>query len=103
MYPVNAILSCDNNSSGPHRESNPRFQRWKVAVVPKTPNLLQYGSTATYYGRVKVGGKIIRHSLETDVWTVAKLRLVDFLKDKQQICKPATECLTCAEAVALHE
>ncbi len=30
-----------------------------------------------------MGGKLIRRCLETTVWTTAKLRLVDFLKEQQ--------------------
>jgi hypothetical protein len=45
------------------------------------PHLLQYVSNGNYYGRIKIGGKIIRESLKTDVWTTAKLRLTDFLKE----------------------
>ena len=51
---------------------------------PKVPNLIQYVSNGNYYGRIKVGGRIVRESLKTDVWTTAKLRLADFLKDHQQ-------------------
>jgi hypothetical protein len=48
------------------------------------PNLLQYVSNSNYYGRIKVGGKTIRESLTTDVWSIAKLRLHDFVKKHQQ-------------------
>src|ERR1017187_10093998 len=41
---------------------------------------LQYVSSGTYFARIKVHGKIIRESLETDVWSTAQLRLLDFLK-----------------------
>lgn len=51
---------------------------------PKVPHLLQYVSNGNYYGRIKVGGKIIRESLKTNVWTTAKLRLTDFLKRHQE-------------------
>jgi hypothetical protein len=44
--------------------------------------LLQYASNNNYYGRIKVNGKIIRESLATTVWTTAKLRLADFLKER---------------------
>ena len=47
------------------------------------PNLLQYVSNSNYYGRIKVSGKTIRESLNTDVWTTAKLRLLDFLKKQK--------------------
>lgn len=52
---------------------------------PKVPHLLQYVSNGNYYGRIKVGGKIIRESLQTDVWTTAKPRLTDFLKQHQTV------------------
>jgi integrase len=51
---------------------------------PKVPHLLQYVSNGNYYGRIKVAGKTIRESLETDVWTTAKLRLTDFVKKHQE-------------------
>jgi hypothetical protein len=35
---------------------------------PKVPNLLQFVSNSTYYGRIRIGGKVIRESLKTAVW-----------------------------------
>ena len=52
--------------------------KWRS--FPKVPNLLQYVSKGNYYGRIKVGGKLIRKSLDTDVWSEAKMRLHDFLR-----------------------
>ena len=52
--------------------------KWRS--FPKVPNLLQYVSNGNYYGRIKVGGKTIRESLDTTVWTIAKARLVEFQK-----------------------
>ena len=54
--------------------------KWKT--FPKVPNLLQYISTRTFYGRVKVHSKIYRESLATTVYSVAKQRLPDFIKAK---------------------
>jgi integrase len=54
----------------------------------RVPHLLQYSSSGTYFARIKVGGKIIRESLETDVWSIAQLRLVDFLKAKLRDNQP---------------
>lgn len=51
---------------------------------PKVPHLLQYVPSGTYYGRTKVHGKIVRQSLETGVWSDAKLRLTDFIKQQQE-------------------
>ena len=51
---------------------------------PKVPHLLQYVSNGKYYGRIKIGGKVIRENLQTAVWTTAKIRLTDFLKKHQE-------------------
>jgi hypothetical protein len=48
------------------------------------PNLLQYVSNGNYYGRIRIGGKVIRGNLKTTVWTTAKLRLTDLLKKHQE-------------------
>lgn len=69
---------------------------------PKVPNLLQYVSNGNYYGRIKVGGKVIRQSLKTRVWTSAKLRLTDFLK-KHQETRPHLVVPSFAEAVDLYK
>ena len=47
--------------------------------------MLQYVSSGVYFARIKIRGKIFRQSLETDVWSDAQLRLVDFLKEKQTV------------------
>ena len=57
-------------------------QKWRS--FPKVPHLLQYVTNGNYYGRIKVGGKLIRESLKTNVWTTEKLRLTDFLKKHQE-------------------
>src|SRR5438270_8222491 len=58
--------------------------KWKSFA--KVPNLLQYVSTGTYFARVKVNGKLVRQSLETDTYTTALLKLPNFLK-KQRTAK----------------
>lgn len=45
-------------------------------ISTKVPNLLK-GANGTYYVRVRVGGKLIWRSLDTETFSVAKLRLVD--------------------------
>jgi integrase len=59
---------------------------------PKVPGLLQYVKSGTFYGRLKVSGKLIRRSLHKDgepeiPFTTAKLRLRDFIK-KERTKKP---------------
>jgi hypothetical protein len=46
------------------------------------PHLLQYVSNGDYYGSIKLNGKTICQSLETAVWTTARLKLADFLKGR---------------------
>jgi len=58
--------------------------KWKSFA--RVPNLLQYVPSRAYYGRVRVGGKLIRRSLRTTAFTTAKLRLADF--EKQQRVAP---------------
>jgi len=52
----------------------------------KTPvaNLVRYEPSGVYFVRAKVGGKLIRKSLETNVLSIAKLRLSDLLKSEHQ-------------------
>ena len=60
--------------------------KWRS--FPKVPNLLQYVISGTYYARRKTEGKSVRTSLETKVFTVAKLRLPDKL---EELRKPKAE------------
>ena len=56
--------------------------KWRS--FPKVPNLLQYVSSGAFFARVKIDRKLFRQSLKTNVWTTAKLRLVDFLKQHNE-------------------
>jgi len=49
------------------------------------PNLIRYKPSGNYFGRVRVNGKLIRHSLKTHVLSVAKLKLSDFLQDYRRL------------------
>ena len=49
------------------------------------PNLIRYKPSGTYFGRVRVNGKLIRRSLETHVLSVAKVKLSDFLQDYRRL------------------
>ena len=69
---------------------------------PKVPNLLQYVGSGSYYARIKLHGKTIRRSLDTDVFTTAKLKLLDFLKEEQKK-RTAVAPPTFAEAQQLYE
>jgi hypothetical protein len=51
-------------------------------------NLIRYVPSGTYYARIRIRGKLLRKSLQTDLIAVAKLRLNDLEKSETQ----ATEC-----------
>jgi integrase len=72
--------------------------KWRS--FPKVPNLLQYVVAGTYYARCKVNGKPVRASLETDVFTTAKLRLPDKLKELR---KPKAHVGTFADGRLKYE
>jgi hypothetical protein len=55
---------------------------WKKSSVA---NLYRYTPSGTYFMHAKVGGKLIRRSLKTTVYSVAKLRIQDQLKQLRQI------------------
>ena len=52
----------------------------------KTPvaNLVRYRPSGIYFARARIRGKLFRQSLKTDLMSVAKLRLRDFTKERQE-------------------
>jgi len=52
----------------------------------KTPvaNLLRYQSSGVYFARVRRAGKLIRRSLKTNVFSVAKIRLADLTQEQRK-------------------
>jgi integrase len=52
-------------------------------VKTQSANLVRYKSSGIYFARVRIRGKLFRQSLKTDVLSVAKLRLIDFIKEKR--------------------
>jgi hypothetical protein len=52
----------------------------------RTPiaNLVRYKPSGTYFARVRIRGKLFLHTMKTDVMSVARLRLADFIKEKQE-------------------
>jgi integrase len=83
MATVSEIATTDTIPAKTNRDVNLSSDgKWRS--FPKVPNLLQYVKTGAYFGRVKIDGKVFRTSLETDVFSKAKLRLPDFIKKKMK-------------------
>ena len=51
---------------------------WESTTVQ---NLVRYNPSGTYFGRFRVGGKVIRQSLGTTVFSVAKQRLPEKIRE----------------------
>jgi integrase len=72
----------------------------------RTQKLIRYVPKGTYYAYFKVGGKPFRKSLETDVYSVAKLRLADEIREQREVADAAIDRaagkLTFADIVELY-
>jgi len=64
--------------SGSKREQKSLWAETPVA------NLLRYQSSAVYFARVRVAGKLIRQSLKTNVFSVAKIRSADLTQEQRK-------------------
>ena len=98
MNVTNGDLKTPKNSRQPNLSPDGKWRSF-----PKVPNLLQYVNTGAFYGRVKVDGKPYRESLETKVFSVAKLKPVDFLKEKTRKRRQVGASITFTEARTLYE
>jgi hypothetical protein len=77
---------------------------WTKAPVA---NLVRYEPSGIYFARAKVRGKLIRKSLDTNVLSIAKLRLADVL-DTEHKAVAATKTkiigkMIFADALALFQ
>jgi len=66
-----------------------REQKSPWAKTPIT-NLLRYRASSVYFARVGVAGKLIRQSLKTHVFSVAKIRLPDFTQEQRKAAEVGT-------------
>lgn len=82
------------------KESNSVWQK------TRTQKLIRYAPKGTYYAYFKVGGKPFRKSLETDVYSVAKLRLADEIREQREVVDAALDQtsgkLTFADVIQLY-
>jgi integrase len=67
-------------------ENSKSASLWTKAPVA---NLVRYEPSGIYFARAKVRGKLIRKSLDTNVLSVAKLRLADLLDTEHKAVAPS--------------
>lgn len=53
---------------------------WQSSSVP---NLIRYKPTGVYFARVRIGGKLIRKSLKTNLLSVARPRLNELIREER--------------------
>jgi integrase len=91
-----------NGQSGQQTTANPAKDWQKTQFA----NLIRYVPSGTYYARLRVRGKLIRRSLQTEVLSVAKLRLGDFEKQERQRGESGDSIgrgkMTFADAITTH-
>ena len=78
------MQSLPGSKTSPRKREEHLSKNGKWRSFPKVPHLLQYVISGNYFGKVKINGKKIRQSLQTDVWSTAQLRLNDFLKQHRE-------------------
>src|ERR1039457_3570663 len=85
-------------------ENNESASLWTKAPVA---NLVRYEPSGIYFARAKVRGKLVRKSLETNVLSVAKLRLADVLDTEHKAVAPSQTKIigkmTFADALAIFK
>ncbi len=67
-------------------ENNESSSLWTKAPVA---NLVRYEPSGIYFARAKVRGKLVRKSLDTNILSVAKLRLADVLDAEHRAVAPS--------------
>lgn len=53
-------------------------------------NLVRYKPSGIYFARIRVAGKLIRQSLKTNVFSVAKIRLADLTQEQRKAAEIGT-------------
>lgn len=62
-------------------------KKWRATGVQ---NLMRYQPSGTYFARLKVRGRVIWKSLQTNVFSVAKQRLPDLLRERRLLAQSGT-------------
>ena len=67
-------------------QKNEPSSDWTKAPVA---NLVRYEPSGIYFARAKVRGKLVRKSLDTNILSVAKLRLADVVNAEHRAVAPS--------------
>ena len=67
----------------------------------RTPNLLRNRSSGVYYARFRIDGKLVWRTLETDVYTTAKLRPPDKIEEERKLVAAGDGQITFEQAAKI--
>ena len=73
--------ACVQEKQNQPKSAAPASSPWQKTNFA---NCVRYIPSGTYFARIKVGGKLIRQSLKTEVLSVAKMRLADLDRQERQ-------------------
>jgi hypothetical protein len=76
----------------------------KTALYEKTrtQNLVRNTASGVYYARFRINGKLVWRSLETDVYTTAKLKLPDKIEQERKLIGAGDGQITFEQAAKLY-
>ncbi|MHC1764575.1 MAG: tyrosine-type recombinase/integrase [Verrucomicrobiia bacterium] len=74
----------------------------KIWASTRTQNLVRNISSGQYYARFRSNGKLVWRSLNTDVYTTAKLRLPDKIEEEQRLIAAGDGQITFAQAAKIY-
>ena len=63
------------------QEVLPKESPWEKSSIS---NLVRWKSSKIYFARVKIGGRLIRKSLDTPIMSVARNRLSELIKEERE-------------------
>ncbi len=85
------------------QEAKTQDSPWEKSSIS---NLVRWKSSKIYFARVKIGGRLIRKSLDTPLMSVARNRLAELIKQERERAEVATPDvqgkLTFGEAVKIY-
>src|SRR5262245_55928387 len=73
------------NMSTSHSKRADNAESKSVWIKTPVANLIKYKPSGVFFARVRLRNRLYRSSLKTTVMSVAKLKLADFVKERQAL------------------
>ena len=91
------------NNAESLQDAEPKDSPWEKSTIS---NLVRWKSSKIYFARVKIGGRLVRKSLDTPLMSVARNRLANPIQEERERAAVATPDvqgkLTFGEAVKIY-